>query len=352
VLLDQLAHEPGHAVVGRFHEPGLGAREHDALDVLDARRRALEAGHLRRRLDRLRSPLHHAGAADGLAAAPDHADLGLVAVGIEVAVVVLGHRLGGGALVGHDQLDAGRPRLVGVGGDREQRRQRAAQRLGPALDRARGRDRAAAPVLGRDDLVDPAHAGDLRQVELLGRLGADLGGVAIDGLPAAQDQVGPAQLAHGLGQRVAGGQRVGPGERLVGQQHDLVGAAEQRLAQHLHGSRRAHRQHGHPPAVAFLQAQRLFEGVQVFGVEDGRQRRPVDRPVLLHGLAGHVGRVGNLLDQDDDAQAQASLLVVAAAGPSSGTRRGPAAATSGDATPSYWAKLSANMRARRAAASS
>src|SRR5665648_227797 len=51
-----------------------------------------------------------------------------------------------------------------------------------------------------------------------------------------------------------------------------------------------------------LEAQRLFQRVEILGVEHGRQRRPVDGPVLLHGVARHVLRVRDLLDEDDDAQ--------------------------------------------------
>ena len=43
-------------------------------------------------------------------------------------------------------------------------------------------------VVGRD-LVDAAHAGDLRHAQLLGRLRPDLGGVAVDRLPAADHEV-------------------------------------------------------------------------------------------------------------------------------------------------------------------
>ena len=167
------------------------------------------------------------------------------------------------------------------------------------IDAARRRAGVAA---GASSSSDAADAGDLRQAELLGDLRADLGGVAVDRLAAAEHEVGGAELLDRAGERVARGQRVGAGERPVGEQDDLVGAAVQRLAQHLGRGRRAHGEHGHAAAVAVLEAQRLFEGVQVFGVEDRRQRRPVDGAVVFHGLAGHVGGVRDLLDQDDDAQ--------------------------------------------------
>ena len=77
---------------------------------------------------------------------------------------------------------------------------------------------APAGRAGRHDLVDAAHAGDLRQAELLGRLRADLGGVAVDRLPAAEDEIGRAQMLDRARERVASGQRVGAGEGAVGEQ--------------------------------------------------------------------------------------------------------------------------------------
>jgi len=224
--------------------------------------------------------------------------------------------------VDHDELDARRPRLVGLGRDRQQGGQGAVEGLEPVFD-GTGRDDAAAsgPARGRvvatsfarpeDDLVDPAHTGDLRHAQLLGRLRPDLGGVAVDRLAAAEHEVEGADLLDRLRQGVAGGQRVGAGEGLVGQQDHLVGAAVQRLAQHGDGGRRAHRDDGHAAAVAVLELERLLEGVEVLGVEHGRQRGAVDRAVLLHRVTRHVGGVGDLLDEDDEAQRPGTVWLVA-----------------------------------------
>jgi len=55
--------------------------------------------------------------------------------------------------------------------------------------------------------------------------------------------------------------------------------------------------------VAILESEPRFEGVQVFGkLKIAGQGRTVDGAVVFHGLAGDVGGVGDLLDQDDDAQ--------------------------------------------------
>ena len=100
------------------------------------------------------------------------------------------------------------------------------------------------------DLDDGLGVGDLRDAELLGRLRPDLGGVAVDGLPAAQDEVDLAELLDGALQGVRGGQGIRAGELAVGQQDHLVGAAEERLAQDVGGLGRAHGDDGDRPAVA------------------------------------------------------------------------------------------------------
>ena len=50
-------------------------------------------------------------------------------------------------------------------------------------------------------------------------------------------------------------------------------------------------------AVALASSQRLFERVEVFGVEHGREGRAVDGAVLVHGLAGTLTVSGTCLTQ-------------------------------------------------------
>src|SRR5450756_1269540 len=189
VLLDQLVDERFHAGFVRLHHARLALREHDALDLLHARGRAAQAERLAVGLEGEMVPLHDLGAAHGLAVAAEHADLGRVTLGVEVAVVVLRQCFCRDALVGHHQLDARRPRLVGLAGDREQTGERGGERLEAALDGARGGDGAIRATRGRHQLVDAAHAGDLRIAQLLGGLRAHLRGVAVDRLAAAEHEV-------------------------------------------------------------------------------------------------------------------------------------------------------------------
>ena len=82
--------------------------------------------------------------------------------------------------------------------------------------------------------------GDLRNAQLLGALRADLGRVAVDGLPAAEDEIVPADGPDGLAEDVAGGQRVAGGGPAVGQQDRPIGPAEEAVAEHVGRLGRAH----------------------------------------------------------------------------------------------------------------
>ena len=107
-------------------------------------------------------------------------------------------------------------------------------------------------------------------------------------------------------QRVGGGQRVGAGEGAVGDQHGVVGAEADALAQRFLGLRRAHAQHGDLAAELVLQPQRLFEREQVVGVDDGRH-------ALAHDGVGDrvdadLRRIRHLLDADDDVHGGPRIL--------------------------------------------
>ena len=109
------------------------------------------------------------------------------------------------------------------------------------------------------------------------------------------------QLADGAGQDVAGGQRVGGGGAAVGDQD------RPRRRRGYSDSRSTSQAAGGPmvttvtvPPCRSRMLEGLFEGVEVLGVEDGRQGGPVDRAVVLHRLAGDPLGVRHLLDEDDD----------------------------------------------------
>src|ERR1035437_5696749 len=176
--------------------------------------------------------------------------------------------------------------------DGEQDRQRAADYLRTGVEGALGGD------VGGGDLDHGLGVGDLRDAELFGRLRADLGGITVDGLAAAQDQVELTELADGALEDVGGGEGVRAGELAVRQQDDLVGSAEEAVAQNVGGLGRSHRDHGDRAAGPLLDVESHLEGVEVLGIEDRRQGATIHGAVFGHHLAGEVVRIGDLFHQD------------------------------------------------------
>src|SRR5450759_1273044 len=198
----------------------------------------------------------------------------------------------GGELALHLAPDVRGARRVGRTDDGEQDRQRAADYLRTGVEGALGGD------VGRGDLDDVLGVGDLRDAELLGRLRADLGGVAVDGLAAAQDEVELTELLDSALEDVGGGEGVRTGELAVRQQDDFVGSAEEAVAQDVGGLGRSHRDHGDRAAGPVLDLERHLKGVEVLGIEDRGQGATVHGAVFGHHLAREVVRIGDLFDQD------------------------------------------------------
>ena len=114
---------------------------------------------------------------------------------------------------------------------------------------------------------------------MLGDLGAHLGGVAVDGLLAAEDHVefalGVLHLPDGLGEDVAGGQGVRPAEGPVGEEIGLVRGDGQAFPQgglRLGGSHAQHHDLG--VGVVVLDAGGRLQGVAVKGVDDAGHAVP------------------------------------------------------------------------------
>src|SRR5699024_9208608 len=132
---------------------------------------------------------------------------------------------------------------------------------------------------------DVGDIGDLGQVQLLGDLGADLGGIAVNGLAAAENDIvgADADLVDGGSQDLAGGEGVGTAELAAGHQHAAVSAASDQLAQHALGRGRAHGDDDDLAAGLLFQLQGGLDGVQVIGVGDGGHGGAVHRAVRLDG---------------------------------------------------------------------
>ena len=96
----------------------------------------------------------------------------------------------------------------------------------------------------------------------------------------------------------------------AGQQVTIVGSAEQTFAYHVSGTRRAHGEDGYCGArILIFNHQSLFQGVQIFGVEDGWQRGTVDRSLGCHGIFTHISCVWYLLGKHNDFKAILNVYI-------------------------------------------
>ena len=75
------------------------------------------------------------------------------------------------------------------------------------------------------------------------------------------------------------------------------------MADDLTGARRTHGEHADNAAwMLFLEAQGLFKGVQVFGIEDGGQCGAIDGAFRRHSVFAHISSIGHLLGKHHDFQ--------------------------------------------------
>ena len=136
----------------------------------------------------------------------------------------------------HDPLRLRRTRFVGRLDDRHQHRQLGFDDF-PAVAHV-----PADANLVAVDLDELFEIRDLRNAQFFGALRADLGGVAVDRLPSAEDEIEAAHRPHGLAEDVAGGQGIAGGGAAVGDQNRPIGPA-------VRGSRGARRPLGAVPCV-------------------------------------------------------------------------------------------------------
>lgn len=121
----------------------------------------------------------------------------------------------------------------------------------------------------------------------------------VDGLTSGDDDV-RVHFGCGAGQSVGSGQRIRSGEFAVGQQYAAVGSAEHAFADNFRRPSGAHRQDVDAAAGKHvLQDEGLFERVEVFRVENGRQGCAIHRSVGFHGVFADVAGVGNLFGQNN-----------------------------------------------------
>ena len=115
-----------------------------------------------------------------------------------------------------------------------------------------------------------------------------------------------AQLFNGLCQNVGGRQRVGAIEGRVGDQDGLVAAHGQAGLEGFLGAFGAKAEGRGFAAVLLLEADGLFDGIFVPGVDHQAGVAPGDLAAVNGDLGG---RVGGLFDADDDVHRLVDLLV-------------------------------------------
>src|SRR5699024_4813929 len=135
--------------------------------------------------------------------------------------------------------------------------------------------------------------------QLLSDLGTDLGGIAVDGLTAAEHDVVVvhADLLDGSSQDLRSGVSIGTAELTGGDQNGLVAAHGQQLAEHTLGGRGAHGDHHDLAAGGVLDPQSGLDSSQVVVVGDGSHGGTVHGAVFLH--RHHTGGIRDLLDTND-----------------------------------------------------
>ena len=136
-------------------------------------------------------------------------------------------------------------------------------------------------------------------MQLLSDLGADLGGVTVDGLTAAENDVlrADADLIDGSSQDLGGSEGIGAAELAARNQDAAVSATGHQLAQHAFCRRRAHGNDDDFAAGLIFQLQGSLNSVEVIRVGDGGHSGTVHRAVSLDGNLAL--RIGNLFDTND-----------------------------------------------------
>ena len=136
-------------------------------------------------------------------------------------------------------------------------------------------------------------------MQLFSNLGADLGGVTVDGLTAAENDIlgADADLVDGSSQDLGSCKGIGAAELAAGNQDAAVSAAGHQLTQHALGRRRAHGNDDDFAAGLIFQLQGSLNSVEVIGVGDGGHSGTVHRAVSLDSYLAL--RIGNLFDTND-----------------------------------------------------
>ena len=137
-------------------------------------------------------------------------------------------------------------------------------------------------------------------MEFFGDLRSDLGRIAVNGLPSAEDNV-VILHADGVdrgGDNLTGGIGIGAAEFAGGYQIRLIRAHGQRFPEHSGGGGGSHGDDDHFAAGLVLDFQGGFQRVHVVGIGDGLHGGAVQRAVLVDG--DFAGGVRNLFDGNNN----------------------------------------------------
>ena len=129
-----------------------------------------------------------------------------------------------------------------------------------------------------------------------------MGSVTVYGLLAREDHERLTKFLLDFRQRAsqseARRQRVGAGEKAIGQQNGPISPESERLAQRVFGHRRTHGENGHLAAETVAPAHRLFKRKKIIGIDDRRHTLTHDR--VRNRMNTDLSAIRNLLHADDD----------------------------------------------------
>ena len=114
------------------------------------------------------------------------------------------------------------------------------------------------------DRLDPVNQGQLAEAQAGGDTWADLGGIAVDGLFAAENDADlflPVQPLDRGREHLAGGQGIGAAKAAIGKQDGLVNPEGAGFPQGGHRIGRTHRERHGAQIVAILEPQALLQGM-------------------------------------------------------------------------------------------
>ena len=106
-------------------------------------------------------------------------------------------------------------------------------------------------------------------------------------------------MADSHGKGVTCGKCICSGKGTVGKEITTICTTIESFSDYIGSTERPHRKHRYGCiGILVFDTECLFQGVKVFGIEDGRQGTAVDSSVFAHGIFAYVASVWHLLSKD------------------------------------------------------